>query len=110
MPDNPKYDLNTVVYFKTSAARGFLEPVKIGIIAKVTTGWVYGITYRAAEPITPSVFGDRINIGRLNPQTIYYTEDEFVTYCEALGLAEAYLSTQLASIQALITTNCGTSG
>jgi hypothetical protein len=110
MANSPKYDVGNVVYFKASAARGFIEPVKIGIIAKIDTTWVYGLKYKTAEPSAPRVFGDRISFGGLNSQEVYYTEDEFLTYCEALSFSEKYLNSQLTAIQALITANCETTG
>ncbi len=110
MASTPKYEIGEGVYFRSSAARGFLEAVRITIISKVQSGWIYGITYRPNEPQAPAYYGDRINLGYVNPQQVFYTEDEFVTYCEALGLAERYLQIQLNNIQGLIASNCGTSG
>lgn len=110
MASSPKYDVNDLVYFKSSAARGFIEPVKIGIVAKIDATWVYGLKYKTAEPTVPRVFGDRINFGNLGSQQVYYTEDEFQTYCEALSIAERYLNSQLTAIQTLIAANCGVTG
>jgi hypothetical protein len=111
MSNIPKYDTGDVVYFRSSASRGFIEAVKISIIAKISTTWVYGIQYKMQQPQVPAIFGDRISFGNVaTPQQVYYTEDEFVTYCEALSLSEAYLQQQLNSIQALIATHCGTAG
>ena len=110
MNSSPKYDTNEVVYFRASAARGFIEAVKISAITKITTTWLYAITYRNQLPQAPTIYGDRINFnGAINPEQVYYTEDEFVTYCKALGLAQNYLQNQLDSINQLIATNCGTS-
>ena len=110
MANSPKYDVGDIVYFKTSAARGFIEPVKIGIVAKIDTTWVYGLKYKNSEPSAPRVFGDRISLGGLGAQQVYYTEDEFQTYCEALSVAERYLTSQLTAIQTLIAANCGVTG
>jgi hypothetical protein len=110
MANSPKYDVNDIVYFKSSAARGFIEPVKIGIVAKIDSTWVYGLRYKTAEPSAPRVFGDRISFGGIGSQQVYYTEDEFQTYCEALGVAERYLAGQLTAIQSLISASCGVTG
>lgn len=110
MSNAPKYDIGTVVYFRSSAAKGFLEAVRITITTKVNYGWIYGVTYKPSEPQAPAYFGDRISLGFINPQQVFYTEDEFVLYCEALGLAEQYYTIQLSNIQSLIANNCGTSG
>jgi len=111
MNDAPKFDVGDVVYRKSSATRGFLEPVNITIVAKITGTWVYGINVgKPKQPMAPTIFGDRINFGFSDAQQVYYTESEFVLICEALGMAEAYLQSQLSSIQAQLVNLCGTGG
>lgn len=107
---NPKYDINDVVYFRTSAARGFIEPVRITIVTKINSGWIYGINIKQSQPTAPSVYGDQIVFGGYNQNQVFYSESEFVSYCEALYMSENYLATQLANIQSLIATHCGTGG
>ena len=114
MNDAPKFHAGDVVYRRSSATRGFLEPVNITIIAKITGTWVYGInTGKPKQPTAPTYFGDRINFGFSGPfeaQQVYYTESEFVLICEALGMAEAYLQSQLSAIQIQLVNLCGTGG
>ena len=114
MNDAPKFDVGEIVYRKSSATKGFLEPVKISITAKITGTWVYGVSIgKQKQPIAPANYGDRNNFGFSGPieaQQVYYTESEFVLVCEALGMAEAYLQSQLSSIRLQLVNLCGTGG
>jgi hypothetical protein len=77
---------------------GFIEAVRISGVSKQNTGWIYTIEGRTAQPIAPAVYGDRIS--NINRAVIYYSEDEFVTLCGALDLAEEYALSVLSKIQA----------
>lgn len=93
----PTYDINDVVYLRESAALGFLEAVRITGVHKYKDGWVYTIGSRVADPRHPATFGDRIS--HVHAQTLYFSEDELVTHCDALLLAEANAMNMLQRIQ-----------
>ena len=102
---NPVYDIGQVVYLRESAAMGFLEAVKISGLYKTNAGWTYTIESRSAQPSAAATYGDRISFA--NNSTLYLSEGEFVTVCEALDLAEAYALRLLQSIQAKKQSLCG---
>lgn len=89
----PLYDVGDVVYLKESAALGLVEAVRIGTVTKNNSGWAYGIVTSSAQ-----MSGDRRSV--VHGGVIYYGEDEFVTLCEALNLAEANVRLKLEKIQA----------
>jgi len=94
---SPKYEINEVVYLKESAAIGFLESVRISGIHRFNDTWIYTIVAGVNNPQHPPVYGDRIS--HVNNQTLYFSEDEFVTHCDALLLAEANALSVLKQLQ-----------
>lgn len=84
--DAPLYEPGDAVYLKESAALGFLEAVTISGVVWSGNKWMYTIRVGPAKPMSGRYYGDRITT--TNAQTLYYTEDEFVTECDALALAE----------------------
>lgn len=101
----PLYDINDTVYLKESAALGFLEAVRISGIVKQAAGWLYTIEARSAQPTAPTLYGDRIAF--TNRATLYFSEDELITLCNALDLAEAHALAVLSRIQAQKQEMCG---
>ena len=92
----PKYNINEVVYFRESAAIGHLEAVTVSGI--VYNGqWIYAIRAGVLMPISPAQHGDRVSM--VNAKTIMFTENELITLCEALTLAEANATIALTNIQ-----------
>lgn len=82
---NPLYAPGDVVYLRESAAMGFLEAVKISGAHIGKDGWQYSINASMSPP-AGAYLDRRSGIGT---QVLYYTEDEFVTVCDAYVLAEA---------------------
>lgn len=93
----PAYDINEVVYLRESAALGFIEAVRITGVHKYKDGWVYTIGSRVSGPQHAAVYGDRIS--HVHGQTLYFSEDELVSHCDALILAEANATNNLQRIQ-----------
>jgi hypothetical protein len=86
MATSPQYTVNDVVYLRESAAMGFLEAVKVSGVHLGQTGWLYTFNIGLTPPSPGGAHLDRrSNIGT---QTLYFTEDELVLYCEAIRLAE----------------------
>ncbi len=81
-----KYDFNQVVYFRESAANGFIEAVRISGVHLGKDGWLYTINASLTPP-SGGIFTDRRS--RVNTQILHYSESELVTVCEAYVLAEA---------------------
>jgi hypothetical protein len=67
-------------------------------------GWVYAIVAKAGQPTASSTFGDRITA--VQGMVLYFSEDEFVTVCDAQALVEANLTAQLNRIQAQRASQC----
>lgn len=103
----PKYDIGAVVYLRESAAVGSLEAVKISGIHKIATGWVYSIAAGIAGATAPAIFGDRITA--INGATLFYTEDELLSVCDALVLVEANVLARYRSVHAQRIAICPTS-
>jgi hypothetical protein len=103
---NPQYAINDVVYLRESAALGYIEAVRISGVANSNGSWIYTVSSRISQPRHATVYGDRISF--VNGATLYFTEDEFVTLCEALNLAEDCFTRALAAIQTQKATYCGT--
>ena len=95
---NPLYTIGEVLYFKESAALGFLEAIRINGVHLNNTGWVYSVEAKAPLQATPALYGDRVSL--VNNATLYFSEDEFLTLCDALLLIEANLTRKLGQIQA----------
>lgn len=82
----PLYGPGDVVYFRESAALGFIEAVKVSGVHLGKDGWQYSINASLSPP-SPGVFLDRRSL--VGTQVLLYTEDELVTVCDAYTLAEA---------------------
>jgi hypothetical protein len=85
---SPKYAIGDVVYLRESAALGFLEAVKVnGIhLGRDSDGWLYTVNASLSPPSAGAYMDRRSHV---STQILYYGEDEFVTHCDALVLAEA---------------------
>ena len=100
---NPKYDYGAVVYLKESAALGFIERMRISGVHLHQNGWVYTIDASLSPP-SPGNFVDRRS--HINTQQLYFSEDEFVTLCDAYLLAEANAKATYDRIKASRQTFC----
>lgn len=98
---NPSYSVGDTVYLRESAVFGFLESMSISGVYSSPSGWMY--TVQTPRTQITQTYGDRRSL--VNNMTLYFTEGEFVTYCEALALAKIVLEAQLAKIDTLIQ-NC----
>jgi len=82
----PLYGPGDTAYFKESAAIGVLEAVRISGAHLGQNGWVYSVN---ATMSPPSVGGYQERRSQISTQIIYYTEDEFLSLCDAMLLVEA---------------------
>ena len=105
--DNPAYHENDVVYLRESASIGFLEAIRIGSIIRYNGQWLYGATNLVKNPIAPPFYGDRITVSHTG--TVFYTEDELITICEALDMAEENAQRVLDAIRVQKANLCPTS-
>lgn len=103
MMNNPKYTFGSVVYLKESAALGFLEAVTISGVHATSNSWLYTINASLSPP-SPGNYLDRRSM--VNTQQLYYSEDEFVTKCDAYVLAEANAKATYDRIKATRRTFC----
>ncbi len=103
---DPTYAVNDVVYLRESAALGYIEAVRISGITFKDGQWIYNISSRVMQPNHSTVYGDRISF--VNNAMLYFTENEFVSLCEALDLAEACFTRALQAIQTQKANFCGT--
>lgn len=100
----PTYSIGDVKYVKESAALGFLEAVKISGVIYQNNVWLYSIAAGVSQPQAPSLYGDRTSI--INGNILYFTEDELISQCEALTLAEARAQQVLSDLQAKKKKSC----
>lgn len=103
--NSPTYGVNDVVYLKESAARGFLEAVRISFVTLGQSGWIYTVNFNASRPVNAPTYGDRIVFNQ--GAAVYYTENEFVNHCEALTLALNYHQAAVAKITVQLEALCG---
>lgn len=96
--DAPTYAEGDTAYLKESAALGFLEAVTISGIVRQRGKWAYTIRVGHSNPTAPRYYGDRTSL--VNAQTIYFTEDELISLCDALTLAEENAQRILDQLQA----------
>jgi hypothetical protein len=103
---NPKYKVDDIVYLRSSAVIGFLETAKISGLHTHQGQWIYTI-YAGGPTVVPnSTYGDRKSL--LDKTTMYFSESEFVSLCEALPMMRAHLQDRLNKIDAAIEINgCG---
>ena len=104
MISQPLYEPGDIVYLRESAALGFLEAVQINNLMYGPNGWVYTVRTKPSQPIAPSHYGDRVML--VNGATLYFSEDEFVTVCDAQSLVEANLQAQLDRVRAQRSSQC----
>lgn len=97
-PDKPLYNINDIVYLRESAALGFLEAVRVSGITRTQSTWLYTVYAGRMGAVAPTHFGDRTSLTEAN--FINFTEDEFISECEALSLSVANLQRQLDSVKA----------
>lgn len=97
MINTPLFGPGDIVYIRESAALGFLEPVQINGAIYSSNGWLYTVAARASSPMTPSHYGDRVTA--VQGMVLHFSEDEFVTKCDAYLLVEANLQAQLDRIR-----------
>jgi len=115
MMSNPKYNVNDVVYLRESAALGFLEAMRINSVnnSDISSGWLYTLSASQLQPIAASHYGEMItstygrgSIHSSSGAQVYFTEDEFVSLCEALDLIRAVLQARLSKVEAQIADLC----
>ncbi len=82
---SPTYAVNDIVYLKESAALGHLEAVKISGVHSGQNGWMYTINASMSPP-SVGAYQDRRSM--ISTQILYFTESEFVPFCDALVLVE----------------------
>ncbi len=81
----PEHEVGTGVYLKESAALGFIEAVVVSGVRWYNGSWVYSVS--PTQVLTPApAYGDRISF--INNAIVWYTQDELITLCAALALAE----------------------
>ena len=105
---NPLYEVGQVVYYRSSATSGFIDPITISGVRSSGTNWIYKITNGRTASQSLSTYTDKNSL--ITGDVIWFREDEFVSYCDALVLARQFLSAQLASIDGALSERCGVTG
>lgn len=95
-----KYQTGDIVYIRESAAKGFLESRKIQVVLQYNGEWAYGFNINERTPAAIPTIGDQIN--HQFKSQLYVSENELITYCEALSLNREFAARLLASIDAKI--------
>jgi len=96
-PEAPSYQINSVVYSRVSAGKGYIEPLRIAEISFDSLYRRYRYSFmRSTSPLFP-------NEGLL-PITLL--ETEIVGLCEATDLQIGILTKELADAQTKLLENC----
>lgn len=82
----PNFNPGDVVYFRESAALGFVEAVRISGVHLTSRGWLYTVSLHSQIPFV-GMYNDRRSL--INNETVFYSESELVSGREAYELAEA---------------------
>lgn len=98
------YSPGDVVYLKESAAIGKIEAVRINQVVLNNDGWVYSIKDNSSIG-APGSYSERRSL--VSTQVPYFSEDEFVTVCEAYLLAETSVKALYDKIRAQRIALCG---
>jgi len=101
----PTYQINDIVYLKESAAKGFLEALRISGVSAYGSNWLYSIAVRNTS-ITTATFGDHHRTMMTNA-IMYFTESEFINLCDALQMSKDYHERMLLSINTQLSQMCG---
>jgi hypothetical protein len=105
MATKPEYNVGDVVYLRSSAAIGRLDPFKISGIKQTQQGrWIYRIDI-FKKPPHRQLLGDTYD-GRLSEPSIFYTSEEFIDQCEGLDLMVYNLERQIASVESQMVGVC----
>lgn len=94
----PSLNRGDVVYLKSSAEIGRLEPFKISGAKQVDKDvWLYQVEIHKKPPRVPTI-GDKVRPKFTEPD-LYYKASEFISLCDALDIAISRLETQLQSVE-----------
>lgn len=104
-PTAPIYRRDDVVFLKESALIGKLESYKITSLKQIQDGrWVYQVDINKKPPHRGLV-GDSFD-SRTSEPSLYFTEIDFVSVCEALDIIVSRLNKQISSLQSKINSRC----
>jgi hypothetical protein len=102
----PTYQVDDLIYLRSSAQIGFLESYRISqIVQRNKNEYLYKIDVVRKAPLEQAV-GDRINLK--SPATMVFSEDELLTYCDAQTLVVYFLERRLAQERARLIARCPT--
>lgn len=103
----PIYQIDDIVYLKASAVLGFLESYKITNLFydPARNTWVYSIDLKPNPSGAPTSIGDHITLK--NNHTLFFIEDELITFCDAAHDVKSNLELRLARIIAQLEARCG---
>lgn len=100
------FKIDDVVYLRSSAQIGFLEAYKvIRIFQTRNDQYTYAIDINKRPP-SAQTLGDHIDLKGV--RTLYFTEDELLTFCEAETLVVQNLERRLREERARLAARCPT--
>lgn len=101
MPPAPEFNIDDVVYLKSSAAIGRLEAYKVsGIKQLQDTRWLFRIDI-AKKPPNQQLIGDTYD-SRIVEGSILYSIEELVGVCDAMGLIVSSLESRISAMEARV--------
>ena len=108
MPVAPLFRRDETVYLKSSAELGKLEAYKITSIKQLQEGrWIYRIDI-SKKPPHQGLIGDSFD-ARINEASIFYTDAELITVCEALDIICGRFRLQVEALEAKMLVRCAES-
>jgi hypothetical protein len=102
---NPLYEVGQTVYHRSSATSGFLDPIIISGVRSSGINWIYKINSTRTASQSLGTYSDKNSL--ITGDVLWFREDEFILYCEALTLAKQFLQKQLLSIDHALAAQCG---
>ncbi len=101
--ETPVYKEGDTAYLRESAALGFLEAVTISGLVRQNGNWLYSVKFGGMSR-SVALYGDRISL--VNSKMVYFSQNELISLCDALALAEANARRVLERLQAQYISVC----
>lgn len=111
----PKFGINEIVYARESATKGFIEPLTVARIAFNRARNLFEYRFRQGRvsaniAIVDGVIQEIPVRAARNEELIpvILLEDKILTFCEAIGLVESFLTNELSAAEDEQEIVCGT--
>lgn len=99
-PSAPKFSINEIVYLRSAAVRGYIEPLGVSSVRYDPSGcYIYEFNREFGKSILGSTTGNNFRSFKKNVIRIELAEDQVLTLCEALDFQISYLESELEKLE-----------